>query len=166
MNALSLALLRLTLGVMLFWWGTDKIMNVEHALAVSDNFYLGVVSHPGLLPVLGAVQMVLALVFLLGYKRAWVDPVVVLIYLVTAVGVWRSLLDPFGYVLEGTSALFFPSAVVLAGSLVLLSSHARETMVLDRVLARKSEPDHPPVTSDPDPLHTPDPYLDDEPPNV
>lgn len=160
MKALSLALLRLTLGILLFWWGTDKIMDVDHAMAVSDRFYLGLLSHPGLLPVLGAVQMVLALVFLLGYKRRWVDPAVALVYLVTAVGVWRSLLDPFGYVLEGTNALFFPSAVVLAGSLVLLTSHAHETLVLDRVLARKSEPD-PPLTDDP--FGNPeDPFVDED----
>ncbi|MEX2527646.1 MAG: DoxX family membrane protein [Gemmatimonadota bacterium] len=165
MNALSLALLRLTLGILLFWWGTDKIMNVEHAQAVSDSFYLGLLSHPGLLPVLGAVQMVLALVFLLGYKRRWVDPVVVLIYLATAVGVWRSLLDPFGYLLEGTNALFFPSAVVFAGSLVLMTSHARETLVLDRALAKAPEPP-PPVVSEPDQPVTPDPFLDDELPDI
>ena len=37
----------------------------------------------------------------------------------TAIGVWKSILDPWGWVLEGSNVLFYPSAIVLSASLVL-----------------------------------------------
>lgn len=127
-----LFLLRLSIGLLVFWWGLDKVTNVEHALQVSDTFYAGLLSHPAILPVLGGFQMLIALAFVLGFKRVWVDWLVTLINTGSMLGVWRSILDPFGHVLEGTNALFFPSLTVFAGCLVLIALQDQEEMVLDR----------------------------------
>lgn len=40
---------------------------------------------------------------------------------VTLAGVWRSIVDPWGWYLTGTNALFYPSVVIFAGVLVLLA---------------------------------------------
>lgn len=75
--------------------------------------------------------MLIALAFVLGFKRVWVDWVVTLINTGSMLGVWRSILDPFGHVLEGTNALFFPSLTVFAGCLVLIALRDQEELVLD-----------------------------------
>jgi putative oxidoreductase len=132
MKQWSLFLLRLSIGLLVFWWGLDKITDVEHALAVSDSFYLGILSQPWLMPILGAVQMLVAAAYVLGFQRRWVDWVVTLINSGSMLGVWKSVVDPFGHVLEGTNALFFPSLTVFAGCLVLIAFHGEERLVLDR----------------------------------
>lgn len=50
MKRWSLFLLRLSIGLLVFWWGLDKVTNVEHALQVSETFYTGLLSHPVLTP--------------------------------------------------------------------------------------------------------------------
>ncbi|MDZ7780505.1 MAG: hypothetical protein U5R14_11340 [Gemmatimonadota bacterium] len=132
MKRWSLFLLRLSIGLLVFWWGLDKITNVEHAMGVSDSFYFGVSSHAAVMPVLGGLQVLIAVAYVLGFQRRWVDPVVTLINTGSMVGVWSSVVDPFGYVLEGTNALFFPSLTVFAGCLVLITLRDQEEIALDR----------------------------------
>ncbi len=132
MKQWSLFVLRLSIGLLIFWWGLDKITDVEHALRVSDSFYLGILSHPEILPILGGIQMLLGAVYVLGFQRRWVDWVVTIMSAGTMLGVWKSVLDPFGHVLDGTNALFFPSLTVFAGCLVLIAFRGEEKLVLDR----------------------------------
>ncbi|MEX2466516.1 MAG: hypothetical protein WD995_06370 [Gemmatimonadota bacterium] len=132
MKKWSLFLLRLSIGLLVFWWGLDKITNPEHALGVSDAFYFGILSQAWLLPILGAAQMLVAVAYIVGFQRHWVDWVVTLINTGSMLGVWKSVLDPFGHVLEGTNALFFPSLTVFAGCLVLIAFRGEEELVLDR----------------------------------
>lgn len=132
MRRWSLFLLRLSIGLLIFWWGLDKITNVEHAVRVSDAFYLGLLSHAAVLPVLGGLQMLLGVAYTVGLQRRWADPLVLLISTGTMLGVWRSVVDPFGHFLEGTNALFFPSLTVFAGCLVLIAFRKEEKIVLDR----------------------------------
>lgn len=132
MKRWSLFLLRLSIGLLVFWWGLDKITNPEHALGVSDAFYFGILSHPALMPVLGGLQILIAVSYVLGFQRRWVDPIVTLINTGSMLGVWSSIVDPFGYVLEGTNALFFPSLTVFAGCLVLIALRDQEEIALDR----------------------------------
>lgn len=131
MRRWSLLLLRLSIGLLVFWWGLDKITNVEHAVQVSDAFYLGILSHPAMLPVLGGLQMLVAVAYIVGFQRRWADPVVLLINTGSLLGVWRSVVDPFGHFMEGTNALFFPSLTVFAGCLVLIAFRNEEELVLD-----------------------------------
>lgn len=134
MRRWSLFLLRFSIGLLVFWWGVDKITNVEHAVQVSDAFYLGLLSHPAILPVLGGLQVLIALAYMAGFRRRWTDPVVLLINAGSMIGVWRSIVDPFGHFMEGTNALFFPSLTVFAGCLVLIALRDEEGLVLDRAV--------------------------------
>lgn len=132
MKAWSLFLLRLSIGLLVFWWGVDKITNVEHAVRVSESFYMGLLSNPSILPILGGMQVLVAIAFITGFRRAWIDPVVLLLNAGSLLGVWRSVVDPFGHLLEGTNALFFPSFIVVAGCLVLIGFRDLEVVALDR----------------------------------
>lgn len=135
MKAYALLALRISIALLVFFWGIDKVLNPDHAIGVSDRFYFGLLSLPALLPLLGVTQVIVAILALLGLFRRWVDPVVLLINLGSMMAVWRSIVDPWGWILDGTNALFFPSLIVTAGCLVLLAFHDQEAFVLD---ARRS----------------------------
>lgn len=132
MKSFALLLLRISVGLLIVWWGLDKIVNPAHGLAVSDRFYGGLLTWPALMPIFGGVQIAAGLLFMVGLFRRVVDPVVLLINAGTMVGVWRSIVDPWGWVLEGTNALFYPSLTIFAASLLLLAIRSEETLVLDR----------------------------------
>jgi len=132
MKAYSLLALRISIALLVFLWGVDKIVDTEHALRVSDNFYFGFLSFPALMPVLGVIQSGIAVLALVGLFRTVVDPVILLINLGSMLGVWRSILDPWGWFLDGTNVLFFPSLIVAAGCVVMIAFQDEETLVLDR----------------------------------
>ncbi len=131
MKAPTLLFLRISVALLVLIWGLDKIVNPAHSLAVSDRFYLGLLSFESLLPVLGVAQILLAIMAGAGWKRKWVDPAIALINLGSLLGVWRSIIDPWGWVLEGTNALFFPSLIVFAACLVLIAFRDEERWALD-----------------------------------
>jgi len=128
----SLLALRITIALLVLLWGIDKLVDPGHALRVSDNFYRGLLSHGALMPVLGTLQVSLALLAMVGLFRRIVDPLILLVNLGSMIGVWRSLVDPWGWFLEGTNVLFFPSVIVVAGCLVLIAFRDEETLVMDR----------------------------------
>lgn len=134
MKSFTLLLLRVSVGLLIVWWGLDKIVDPAHGLAVSDRFYGGLLTWPALMPIFGGVQTLAGLLFMVGLFRRVVDPVVLLINAGTMVGVWRSIVDPWGWLLEGTNALFYPSLTIFAASLLLLVIRNEEVLVLDRKL--------------------------------
>ena len=132
MKSWSLLALRITIALLVLLWGIDKIVDPAHAIRVSDTFYRGLLSQGGLMPVLGILQVGLALLAMVGLFRRMVDPLMLLVNLGSMLGVWRSVVDPWGWVLEGTNVLFFPSVIVVAGCLVLIAFRDQETLALDR----------------------------------
>jgi hypothetical protein len=53
------------------------------------------------------------------------------IFTVSGLSVWKSIVDPWGWVFEGTNALFYPSLIILAGALVLWGFREQDTIALD-----------------------------------
>jgi putative oxidoreductase len=132
MKSCSLLWLRVTLGGLLIWWGLDKFANVEHGVAVAEHFYFGVGAHELFLRALGAAEVGIGALVLLGWGRRWAYPLLLLFTGVTVVGVWKSIVDPWGWVFEGTNVLFYPSAIIFAGSLVLWAFRDLDQLALDR----------------------------------
>lgn len=131
MKTWSLLLLRVSLGLLMLIWGADKLVNVEHSMLVSEHFYMGAFSVVPLLKAFGVVQMAIGVVIVLGLVRRWVYPVLIATTAVTLLGVWRSIVDPWGWYLEGANALFFPSLIIFSGALVLLAFREFDTYSLD-----------------------------------
>jgi len=121
MRPFTRAFLRVSIGYLLVIWGVDKLVNPAHGLAVSDRFYLGVLSSAALMPIFGIAELVLGGLVIVGLWRRYTYLVVVAIAAITAAGVWRSIVDPWGWYLQGANALFYPSLIILAASLVLLA---------------------------------------------
>lgn len=134
-KARSLLLLRVSLGLLMVFWGIDKLVNVEHGLAVSDHFYLGVFSAPILLRAFGVFQVLLGLSVMGGLLRGIAYPLLLAVTAVTAMGVWKSVVDPWGWVLEGSNVLFYPSLIIFAGALVLWVFREEDTIAVDRFRA-------------------------------
>jgi len=127
MSGAARAMLRVSIGYLLVIWGVDKLVNPAHGLAVSDHFYLGALTFPGLMPVFGVAELILGGLVIVGVRRRYTYPVVVIIAAITAAGVWRSIADPWGWYLQGANALFYPSLIILAASLVLLAEEWQDS---------------------------------------
>lgn len=141
MKTTSLLLLRVSLGLLMLIWGVDKLVNVEHGVRVSEGFYLGAFSNALLLKAFGVAQMLLGLLIVLGLGRRFAYPLLLAISGVTALGVWKSIVDPWGWWLEGANVLFYPSLIILAGSLVLHAFRDEDRLVVGgRAAARDAAP--------------------------
>lgn len=132
MKAKSLLFLRISLGLLMVIWGADKLVNVEHGIRVSEGFYFGAFSIPALLQAFGAVQIVVGLLICLGLALRVVYPFLLAVTGITALGVWRSIVDPWGWVLEGSNVLFYPSLIIFAASLVLWAFRDEDSLTLQR----------------------------------
>ena len=131
MKRWGLFLLRVTTGWLLVMWGLDKLVNVEHGQAVAEAFYLGIGTQAIVLNALGVLQIILGALVVLGLWRRRAYPVAFIVLLITALGVWRSIIDPWGWVLEGSQVLFYPSAIIAAGALLLWGTIDEDEMTLD-----------------------------------
>ena len=128
----TLLFLRVSLGLLMLVWGADKLANPSHGVAVAEGFYFGLGASAAVMPALGIAQLLLGALVILGALRAVTYPVLLAVTGLTLLGVWRSVLDPWGWVLEGTNALFFPSLIIFAGALVLHAFRAEDRLVLAR----------------------------------
>ncbi|WP_419167891.1 DoxX family membrane protein [Candidatus Palauibacter sp.] len=131
MKRWGLLLLRVSTGWLLVMWGLDKIVNVEHGQRVAESFYLGLGTQAVVQNALGGLEALLGLLVVLGLWRKRVYPVMFVVLLITALAVWKSILDPWGWVLEGSQVLFYPSLIVFAGSMVLWGTMDEDEMTLD-----------------------------------
>lgn len=132
----GLLLLRVSTGWLLVMWGLDKIVNVEHGQRVAESFYLGVGTQAIVLNVLGGLEALLGVFVVLGLWRRFAYPVTFVVLLITALAVWRSIIDPWGWFLDGSQVLFYPSSIVFAGAMVLWGTMEEDAMTLDARLDR------------------------------
>ncbi|CAN5739942.1 MAG: DoxX family membrane protein [Gemmatimonadetes bacterium] len=132
MKAKSLLFLRVSIGVLMVFWGIDKLVNVEHGMEVSEYFYFGIFSMPLLIQAFGVLQILLGVLIVIGLARTFLYPALLVITGATALAVWRSIVDPWGWMLEGSNVLFYPSLIIFAGSLVLWAFREEDTLALDR----------------------------------
>lgn len=121
MKALTLLGLRQSLALLMVIWGLDKFVDPGHGAAVAERFYGGVLSGEAFMPVLGSFQLLLGLGVGLGAFPTYVYPTLAAVTGITLIGVWRSIVDPWGWYLEGSNVLFFPSLIVFFAALVLVA---------------------------------------------
>jgi hypothetical protein len=110
---ISLLLLRLSLGLVMMIWAFDKILNPEHGAAVLEGFYGLTGVGESVIPMIGIVQGVIVLTFLLGVARTWSYGAVLLMHAVTTLVSWSAYLQPL------KNILFFSAWPMLAGLIAL-----------------------------------------------
>jgi uncharacterized membrane protein YphA (DoxX/SURF4 family) len=111
--ALSLLLLRLSLGLVMMVWGCDKMFNPDHGGAVLQSFYGISGAGEQVVRGLGVIQAVIVVAFLLGLARTYSYGAVLLMHAVTTVVSWSAYLDPL------KNILFFSAWPMLAGLIAL-----------------------------------------------
>ena len=133
MKALSLALLRISTGLLLCIWGFMKLFNPGDGQYVTDKYYLGFIQGEFIHQVWGAAEILLGLLVILGLWRTIIYPLQAVVLGVGALTVWKSLIDPLGFVFaeDQINLLFFPSSTVFFATLVLLAFRDDDTLSID-----------------------------------
>ena len=137
MQTISLLVLRISIGLLLVIWGADKIVDLEHAVAVSNKVYYGAFSGPvmqSLLTVVGALEISLGIAVIVGVFRHIAYIFLALVTGTTLVAVSGSVIDPWGWFLENSNVLFYPSLIIFAGVLVLFAFREADTCSIDNAL--------------------------------
>lgn len=120
---LSLLLLRVGVFVVMFMWTLDKFVNPAHTAAVMEKFYFLEGIGTPLIYALGALQMLLVLGFILGYKKTWTYGIVLVLHA-------SSTLSSFGQYLEPwKNLLFFAAWPMLAACIALYLLRDEDTLL-------------------------------------
>lgn len=113
--AIALLALRVTLDLFMLQWGVEKFVVPGTTLAIFRNFY-GLDLGGFVPPVVGVVQVVLALAFLVGYRPRITYGAFLVMHLVTTLVTIPRLLSPWNPV---SNHLFIAGVPVLAGFFAL-----------------------------------------------
>ena len=118
----ALFLLRLGVFIVMFMWTIDKFINPDHAAAVYKTFYfLGEFSTTAFL-IIGVLEMLILVAFLLGIKKTLTYGLVLVFHSVSTVSTLPRLLAPF----DG-NLLFFAAIPMLAACWALFSLRDLDT---------------------------------------
>ena len=140
MKSLTLLLLRVSTGLLMVVWGMIKINAPQAAIGVSDKYYSGSISGDWMQMPLGALQVLVGVLVVVGVFRRIVYPLQAVWLVLGAVVIWQYILDPFGmYLFENSDdaqVLFVPSFTVAIAALVLLVYRDDDGLSLDRAILR------------------------------
>ena len=93
--SLGLFLLRFGLGLFLALWGINKIISPESSATLFARFYF-LDLYPSVLMIIGALQLVLSLLFMLGMYKNITYALALALHVVATVGVFQEVISPFG----------------------------------------------------------------------
>ena len=92
---ISLLLLRVSVFLVMFMWTIDKFINPEHAASVYEAFYHIAGLESLIMYVIGAIEIVILLLFLIGYQKKYTYSVVLLFHTVSTLSSFKQYLAPF-----------------------------------------------------------------------
>lgn len=106
----SLFWLRISVFLVMFMWTLDKFLNPVHAMKVYKKFYFISMQADILIYVIGGVEMLILLLFLLGVKKRFSYGVVFIFHAISTLSSYEQYLAPF----NGHNLLFFAAWPMLA----------------------------------------------------
>jgi putative oxidoreductase len=121
----SLLFLRLTVFLVMFMWTIDKFINPEHAGKVYEKFYHIDGLESVVMYVIGAIEVVILLLFLVGYKKKYTYGAVLILHAVSTLSSFKQYLAPF----EGPNLLFFAALPMLAACFTLFLLRDRDEIL-------------------------------------
>lgn len=125
-NELKLPLLALRLSVFLvmFIWTLDKFVRPEHTSAVFKSFYLVPnLSHTASY-VIGGIQALIVLAFVIGFKKKFSYGIVFVLHAISTFSSFSQYLQPW----EGGNILFFAAWPMLASLFALYRLRQYDTL--------------------------------------
>ena len=111
--ALSLLLLRVGVFIVMFVWTLDKFVKPEHAAKVYGKFYLIGGMSSSMLAVIGAVELLVIIGFLIGFQKKWTYGAVLILHAVSTLASYPQYFSPFKHL------LFFAAWPMLAACFAL-----------------------------------------------
>jgi uncharacterized membrane protein YkgB len=120
---LSLLLLRIGVFTVMFIWTLDKFIRPDHAAAVYQKFYFLGGLGPLAFYIIGAIELLILIGFLFGFKKRWTYGAVLLFHAVSTFSSYQQYLSPF----EGTNLLFFAAWPMLAACFSLYILRDQDT---------------------------------------
>ncbi len=122
---LSLLLLRVTVFVVMFMWTIDKFVNPGHAAKVYEHFYNIAGLESAVMYGIGAIEMIILLLFLAGYKKKFTYGAVLVFHAVSTLSSFNQYIAPF---VEG-HLLFFAAWPMLAACFTLFLLRDQDKML-------------------------------------
>ncbi|WP_159783360.1 hypothetical protein [Sodalinema gerasimenkoae] len=120
--AIALLSLRLSVFLVMFVWTLDKFINPDHAARIFENFYkIGGLGNEAFY-LIGAVQLLIVLGFVAGFKKRWTYGLVLFLHSVSTFSSFRQYLDPFN------NLLFFAAFPMLAACFTLYYLRKHDTL--------------------------------------
>ena len=113
--AIALLVMRITLGIFFLQWGIEKFVVPATTLAIFRNFY-GINFGTWVPPILGVLQILLALALLVGFKPRITYGLVLVLHTVTVVVSIPRLISPWNPV---SNHFFIAGVPILAAFLAL-----------------------------------------------
>lgn len=111
----SLLGLRLGVFIVLLMWTLDKLVNPEHAAIVFKVFYSIPALSSGISYLIGGLQLVLILSFLIGFQKRWATLIILVMHLSSTLVSFGRYMDPWG----PSNLLFFAAWPMLAAIVML-----------------------------------------------
>ena len=121
----SLLFLRVTVFLVMFMWTIDKFVNPGHAAKVYASFYYIAGLESAVMYAIGAVEVILLLLFLAGYKKTFTYGAVLILHAVSTLSSFNQYLAPF----EGPNLLFFAAWPMLAACFTLFLLRDQDKMM-------------------------------------
>ncbi len=137
LKKLELSLLILRLGVFLVFamWTLDKFIKPDHAARVFEIFYkipgLGTIS----VYVIGILQLVITVAFLLGIAKTWSYGAILVLHGVSTLSSYERYFNPF----KTPNLLFFAAWPMLSACFVLFYLRSYDTLWTIDILNNKKQ---------------------------
>lgn len=137
MHALVLLLLRASTGLLLVIWGLPRVVKPEVGQHLSDTYYMGMFSGQWLHQTMGAAEVLLGLLVIVGLFRKYVYPLQAVVLGFGLFIILPYIVDPYGaWLMEEGQILFFPSTTVFFATLVMLLFKEHDRYALDEKFSR------------------------------
>ncbi|MGJ3251719.1 MAG: hypothetical protein ACFE0J_11375 [Elainellaceae cyanobacterium] len=112
---LCLLLMRLGVFLVMLMWTLDKFINPSHAAAVFETFYfIGGLGNP-LIYLIGAIQLVIVIAFVAGFKKKFSYAAILFLHTISTVTPLQKYLNPYA----DANLLFFAAWPMLAACFTL-----------------------------------------------
>jgi len=117
----ALLFIRLAVFLVMLMWTLDKFINPDHSAAVYANFYKIGGLGAEIFMLIGALELLLLLAFVTGFKKTISYGLVLIIHSISTLSTWQQYLDPFN------NLLFFAAIPMLAACWALFSLRELDT---------------------------------------
>ncbi len=119
---LVLLMLRLSVFLVMLVWTLDKFINPEHATKVYEHFYfIGGLGNTAI-AVIGIIEIVILLGFLMGFQKRYTYGAVFLFHAISTLSSFKQYMEPFEHL------LFFAAWPMLAACFALYILREGDTL--------------------------------------